>query len=111
MAVKQRYVYYAYPSAPMTNGQPGPFQHGVMDTKSGRPAATLDTKPIAEIVAKYMSEADQRATKDYAPYIAAIDGLARVMVHTMIVQGPDAVVSNPGMPDTTQGIPPPPGVV
>ena len=73
---KPRYVHYEYPP----NAQ---FQHAVLDTRTGRPAATLPDKATCELVAKYMSEAEDRARKDFAPYIDAVEGLAKVMIHTL----------------------------
>ena len=107
MSKKPRYVYFQYPQP--AAGQPSPFVHGVMDTSTGKPAATLDTKEICETVAKYMTEADERAKKDLAPYVQAINGLSKVMVHTMIVQAP--IHTAPPALDAVSQIIPPPGEV
>ena len=107
MATKQRYAYFAYPT--VQGVTPSQFQHGVIDTKSGRPAATLETKDLCELVAKYMNQADEAVRKDVAPYIQVIDGLSKLMVHTMLV--PNQVSPATPPPGVTDVIPPPPGEV
>ncbi len=78
---KPRYIYHEW-----TPTTAFPHQYGVLDTQSGKPVATLETEGGARVVAKYMSEADQRAREELSGYVKVIDGLAEVM---------RGVVSNP----------------
>ena len=73
----KRYVYQEYLPNPSFSS------HGVLDIKTGKSAATLETKAGAEICVRLMNEADARAHKDVAPYVEVIEGLAKILLGMM----------------------------